>query len=232
MSVPHLELLTRVCFFLAVVTAWAVATCRKAPFYRPVAVTLSILFGLDCMRGILRFCVLAPARLAGRVPYIGWERVAFHVDQAALLAFAAASVALAGLVFLRPQRARSCVVPAALVWLVLTTIVALSYPELRLQPLESVYTWVARSSAAIQSVCAGIFFARRQLPMAPQRAALILLAVDIGALLGPYLMSKPSADWAAMRAPALLLWGILSLLQGSDSWLWTRTLAQKRHDTF
>lgn len=217
-----IDLLTRGCFLLAVITAWAVAIFRKAPFHRPIAMALSMLFVLDCMRGALRFFVLAPARTAGRVPYEGVERAAFHVDQFALFAFAAVSIALALVVFVRPKHVRASLAIIAILWLVGSTIVAMAYPSLRQAPLQAVYTWTARGSVVLQVLCALVFFVRRGTPIAPQRAALVLLAVDLAALLGPYLTSRPSDDWASMRAPSLLLWGLLTLLQGSSTWWWTR----------
>lgn len=215
-----IDLLTRGLFFLAVITAWAVAIFRKAPFHRPVAIAFSTLFALDCVRGTLRHFVLLPARAAGRVPYVGAERAAFHVDQFALFGFAAVSIALAVLVFVKPKHVRLSLGIVAISWLVGSTIVAMAYPSLRQEPLQVVYTWAARGSVTLQSFSALVFFVRRGTPIAPQRAALILLAVDLAALLGPYLTSQPSDDWASMRAPSLLLWGLLTLLQGSSIWAW------------
>lgn len=225
-----LEFITRGCFMLAVLSAWALTICRKAPFYRPVAIVLTLLFCLDCLRGGIRFFVLQPARAAGRVPYVGYERLWFHVEQASLLAFAACSIGLAVMVFLRPRRvamANGIIVSA---WAVTTFVVATSYPELRQAPLELVYTWVTRASVVVQVGCAAYFFARKGMPLSPQRAALVMLAVDGAALIGPYFTAHPSADWASMRAPALLLWGLLSLLQGSNAWWWTRV--QRRRDIY
>lgn len=224
------DALVRGCFLLAVLAAWALIICRKASFYRPVAIVLSLLFGLDCLRGAIRYLVLQPARAAGRVPYIGHERLWFHVEQAAVLAFPACSIALAVVVFLRPKRIAMVNVAIAGVWAMATCIIATSYPGLRQGPLEQVYTWTAHASVAIQSACAVFFFVRKNIPIAPQRAALIMLAVDGAALLGPYFTSHPSADWASMRSPALLLWGLLSLLQGSNAWWWIR--AQRRREIF
>lgn len=201
-------------------TAWAVTIFRKAPFHRPVAVALSVLFALDCLRGTLRHFVLVPARAAGRVPYEGVERLAFHVDQFALFGFAAASVALAMVVFVKPKRIGAVCVIIAIFWALGSGLVAMAYPSLRQTPLQAVYSWVARGSTFIQAICALVFFARRSVPISPQRAALIMLAVDLAALLGPYLTSRPSDDWASMRAPSLLLWGLLTLLQGSSIWAW------------
>lgn len=190
----------------AALLAWRVSRPSCSPHFRPVAAVLSAAFAADGARALLRVFVLGPARLAGRVPYEGIDRVVFHLEELLWLSFPAMSVALAFEVFLRR-------VPSAVwtSWFTTAAVLAIAYPTLRGDALLRVYLVAHLASVAVQLVLAAIFFARsivgrRGIPGVSQHVALALACSDIAALVGPWAAGYPLRDWYTCLWPATLVW--------------------------
>lgn len=188
----------------AALLAWRVARPSCSPHFRPVAATLSAAFAADGARAMLHCLVLGPARAAGRVPYVGLERAAFHAEELLWLAFPAISVALAFEVFHR--RVSRCVWAA---WLTTWAVLAIAYPTLRGDALLRVYLAAHLVSIGVQLVLAGAFFVHRGVPGLTHRVALALFCSDIALLIGPWLAGAPLRDWYTFSWPATLVWAVV-----------------------
>ena len=122
---PHLGIwfaASGIALILAAATALMLA--RRRFDYRPMALFLAAVVGVQLVRFVLLVAVLQLATDAGRLPFTGAERAAFHVEQALFVAFPMGIAALAVRVLAR-RRAW----PVALAWVAGSAAVASVLPR-------------------------------------------------------------------------------------------------------
>lgn len=140
---------------------------------------------------------LDPARGAGRVPFSGWERAAFHAHTALTIASWAVPAALCWQTFTRLRPALWVAVP----WLGCAALLGAAYPGLRGGALLDALRWHLVGSVAF--ALAGVFLGERPDRFRIGRAqlvSLVLLAGPAAELAGPLLHPDPVARWALAQA--------------------------------
>lgn len=180
----------RVALALALVAA--VSLARRHATYRPIAVFLAWVGFAHVVRPLLQVFVLAPARAAGRLPYIGLERALYHLgEQALFISYPIGIVALALWAFrgVRPWF-------AVVAWVVVVVGIAAAYPELRQAKLYSAYLAITLTSILVSVGAAAAWWRSSARPSPPQIAVLLLIGCEIGAvLLGPYAAGQVFKYW-------------------------------------
>jgi hypothetical protein len=209
----------------AAVLGWGLAA--RSPAHRPIAWLLSVGFGSDVARRLLRVAVLAPARVAlGTAPYGGAARVAFHAESALFLAWPAAIAATALVVLLRPAEGDATearqprdVLGVALVWALVMGALAASYPLVRGSLLARCYLGAELAALVVGVGALATWIGRRRTPEVRHVAlALVLAAELVSVLVGPWRVGL-FASWTLAQAVYVALFGVLILLQGGAWWM-------------
>lgn len=165
---------------------------------------LELLLAADLAAMALKQLVLAPARIAGLVPYSGPARLVFHATQLAFLAWPFGAAWLCARLFAR--RKDPALAPATLVvGTIAAALFANLYPELRGERLVDAYRWAHLFAVG---VCLGTVFFRRDVDLRLGRAHLVALLIVAGAaaeLAGPYIAAPFASWWTAQASWSLAL---------------------------
>jgi hypothetical protein len=189
----------------ATVLAWAIVP--KRPDHRPVALLLSLGLAADLVQRVLVSTVLdVPG------PYQGGARVAFHLQEAAFVAWPFGVVAAVVAAF--PRRRPWPVLPA---WALAVLVLAAGYPAIRGDVLRKAYLAIHLGALA---VALGVFLAwirHRQAMGLTRGAVLAVLAVELFLLFGPY-RGSVFTSWAVAQGAYVTLYAALSMAQGVSLW--------------
>ena len=188
---PGMRWLARIALAAAVVSALLLARRRRE--YVPTAAFLIWVGLCHIVRPALHVFVLGPAREAGRLPYVGWERVTYHVGEQAL--FISWPFALAALAVWTFWKRRPW--PVALVWVVTVAGLAMSYPMVRRELLHSVYLASSLVGLAISIGAVAFWWRKASAPATtpPEAVALLLTIFEVALLAGPYAAGSIFTTW-------------------------------------
>jgi hypothetical protein len=171
-------------------------------------------------RAILAATVL-PVRPLGSPPFVGAQRLAFHVDQALFLASDAGLAALA--IWLFAERRRLALLPA-LAWAGTVVYLAAQYPEIRGDALRQVYLAAQLGALAVGiSAIASLWWRRGGMTSARQ-CLLCCVAVDGGTLFVGAWRWGFWDRWSLNQVAFALLYAVLAAYQGV---LWSRSCAPR-----
>ena len=192
----------------AITTALAWRLARERPDHRPVAALLTLGFAADLARQTLRIAVFLPARdrFAG-APYAGWTRVAADVDNALVLAYPAAIVAVALWVFLRRRPW-----PVAVFWAVAVAALAVAYPVTRGAVLSRCYLGAELVAIAVTLGAAAMWLGRHEPPTLTHAVTLLIGASEAATLVT--FRKGLFTSWTLAQAGYVTLYVILIFLQG------------------
>lgn len=191
---------------LTTALAWCVA--RGRPDHRPVAALLTVGLVSDLLRQALRMVVFLPARerFAG-APYTGWTRVAADVDNALVLAYPAAIVAVASWVFLRRRPW-----PVAVGWAVAVAVLAIAYPVTRGAVLSRCYLGAELIAITVTLGAAAMWLWRREPPTLTHAVTLLIGASEAATLVT--FRKGLFTSWTLAQAGYITLYVILIGLHG------------------
>ncbi len=162
--------------------AWAVAHAR--PQHRAVAWWCTAVAAADVVHWALAAWVLAPARAAlGTAPYAGASRVAFHIQQAAVVARPVGLAALAAVVLLSPPAARLAARAASGVYAASVAALALAYPALRGDALGRVYFGAELAALLAAGGALAAWWPRRAWPTLTEGTVLVVGVLQIGVVI-------------------------------------------------
>jgi len=182
---------------------------RRAEF-RPVAWFLGSMAALDVARAALR----AAFDLGAPGPYVGVQRLAFHVDGVGVLAWPTALVALALVVF-SGRRPWLALAP----WIAVSATLAALYPSelVRGDGLRRVYLGAHMVALAAYVVTLAGWGAKRVKPDMEHAVVLLLGAGELVRLVG---FSGPVvAQWGAWMPPANgVLYAVIVAVEGVALW--------------
>ena len=196
---------------LAIAVVCAVLLARRRAEYKPVAWALGAIGVANVVRPILFVLVMDPAMRAGRLPFQGAERLAFHVEQICFLVWPFGVAALAAAVFLAPRRWPAVAVLGA--YVVSVGMVMAGYPTIRQDLLASVYLGLTLGCLAV-ALASVIWRWRAPVPIAPPEiAALLLVVFLLGTVLGPYAIGRVDSGWAIGGGLFAGLFGLLASLE-------------------
>lgn len=199
----------------------AVVSCSRSPQagQRPLAVYLAAVLVIDGLRWCQALLLEPPAG-----PRVGWWLVAWWAEVGLYLASILALPAMAVAVFLAwawEWIGSSRWLPIAYAWLLLTALIASSYPDLRGPALLRAYDLVELGAVVVALAAVGAWFRSGLLEQAPSPAhlaALALIAGPAGSCCLPWLTRDTALDgWpyvvagnavAVAAALVLLLWGL------------------------
>jgi hypothetical protein len=109
------------------VLAWCVARIR--PRHQPVAAFIAVNLVADLLRWPLWIFVLLPARQAEPdLPFRGWARVAFHVQEVLVIAWPAGLAAIAALMLLDPPAGRRGARAILFIYTAIIAVLIAAYP--------------------------------------------------------------------------------------------------------
>lgn len=199
------------CALLAAV-AWHHSEAH--PRHRPVAWLVTVAFVSDALHLATVTLVLAPVRAQiGTAPFAGWARVAFHVQQAAFLAFPACLAAVAALVFLEAPRRRRAAALAAGLWCLAVLALTVAYPMVRGRLLFQAYACMDVAVLA-GTIAAGVEWTRRrEQPTLTEGNVLALGIIKLGAL------AAWLTTWDFAVGLHVTVYGALVALHMGELWL-------------
>lgn len=196
-----------------VALAWRVGRAR--PEHRPIAWFITAGLIADLIHWALLVLVLAPARSAlGAAPYEGWSRVAFHVQQGAVLAYPVGLAALALVVLLRRAPWSAFAVYGAS----LAGLVA-SYPGLRGRELALAYQRIDLVVTIVVIGAVVMWWWRREVPRITVVSTLVLGLMQAGKLLA---LRDPFRHWDFAGVLYLVAYGALLVLHLEEV-VWPRS---------
>lgn len=202
------------------VVAWAIARgwwSPRWPFYRPLAILLSLWCAASIARAAIQHFILHPARLVlGDAPYPWPVRALWIVDLWLVLAWPFAILAACLAVYSRRPWW-----PAAAAWLACWATLAALYPELRGRPLllteAAIATacWVACARAAWRSFKAGDVWIASHMSMVPVLGAQLAVLLSVG------WWPDPTENWWVARLVhgagyVVLLWYQLQQIRSNS----------------
>ena len=197
---------------LVLAAGTAVALARRRGDYRAIAFFLVGTVVAQVVRFALLVAVLQPATEAGRLPFTGSERAAFHVEQALFIAFPLGITALAIHVL-----ARRRTWPVALAWVAAVAVLALGYPTIRRELLQSVYLALELASLVAAIGAAAWWWRSSARGGPPDDAVLLCIVIELGALAGPYAAGLIDVTWPIAQG---LYSGLFLILLGLQvAWL-------------
>lgn len=181
--------------------------------------TAEALLAADLGRLAISSLVLGPARAAGRTPFAGWERAAFHASQALFLGRPFAIAALCWALFSNRGKHAACALAG--LWIGCSILVAVSYPELRGDALASCYRW----HQLMFGIAVGLASILDDRPD-PWRfragrahlVALLLVAGLAAELAGPYLGDAFASWWTAQVSWIPILLGVALAAAWGRTW--------------
>lgn len=199
----------------AAVVAWALArgwrTVAPWPHMRPVAWLVTAGSVADVAGMTLR-----EHALAGQPkPYVGLTRLAYHAEQALVLGWPAALVAVSLVAFMR-RRAW----PAAVPWALAVIAVAWAYPWLRQERLGYAYaTWSWLCCGAVAGMA---WRSYHRVDWGPHHVAALLLVAGETIAAFAYLDPAALQRWDGPRAAHGMALGLLVAYLGRQVWRYRR----------
>ena len=200
-------------FALLVAVVGAVVLARRHRAYRLTAAFLLWVAVANTVRPALQVFILAPARAAQGLPYVGAARTWYHLDQALFVSWPIGIAALAVHAFWRRRPW-----PIAVAYIAIIAWLAQGYPTVRRELLASVYLGVMLASMAISIGAAASWWSRRARSTPPEIVAFLLLLFEIAALLGPYAAGIIDKTWPIAQGIYLVLFAAIAALEVA----WTR----------
>lgn len=180
-----MEWLGRVVALLVAFAAWRIARLR--PYHRAMATWLAVVAAADVARWALSITLLA---VSG--PYTGCHRVAFHAEQAMMLAEPFGLVAVA--LMATTRRNVTHVVGA---YLAVVAVLVTTYPALRGAALGWVYFGVEVAAAGVVACGAVAWWRARRWPTMTEILVAVYAAMRAAlVLVGPFAAhAGPFAEW-------------------------------------
>jgi hypothetical protein len=203
----------------------ALALARYRADYGPVARFLLAVSVADLARMGAQRWLIAPAweaqRAAGldpaAVPLSGLGRIGGHIEHAGFLVWSAGVASLALVVL-----ARRKVWPALATYGAAVAVLVATYPLIRGDALRRYYLGAELFALATALASAVAWWRRREPPTLPVAAALLISALDIAVLFGPYRVGLWTS-WAIAQAVYVVLYLVLVVIQGGALWDSLRT---------
>ena len=204
---------------LTTVLAWMLARYRAE--HRPVAVLLTVGLGADVAQRILRTFYLNAAieQFGTDVPWIGTARLAANLSQALFLAWPAALVGAAIVVFLR----RSAW-PAGAAYAAAVAGIVVVHPIAGDGSLARALT-AAQLAAVLAAIGCGLTWYLRpsdELTSTAQAALALIVGVEF-ITLGFAWRTGIFASWHLSQAIYVVLYAVLTILQGGGVWQSSRS---------
>jgi hypothetical protein len=156
----------------------AVILTRCSVDHRPFAIWSVGTTASTIIRAI-RAAIVMPGRRFDSPPYVGLQRVFFHVDEALFLA---STAGLAAMVIVLFARRRWLALLPGLAWGVAVAYLATHYPEVRGEALRRVYLGAELAVLAVSAASIITWGWRREWPTPPRACAIIACLVDGGLL--------------------------------------------------
>jgi hypothetical protein len=205
---------------LYVAALGAVLLALRRADYRPVARFLAAVATADLARMTAQRWLIVPTWEAQRaagidpaiVPLSGLARVGGHVEHAGFLVWPAGVAALM-LAVLGRRRAW----PALVAYGIAVAVLILAYPAIRGDLLRRYYLACELGALATALVSATAWWRRREAPALPAAAALLIAALDLAVLFGPYRVGLWTA-WPFAQAVYVVLYLVLVTIQGGALW--------------
>ena len=185
----------------------AVLLARRHRTYAPVAWFLGTMVTADIARTLLSLFILGSGPPGG-VPYSGWARIAFHVEQAFFVAWPIGIAALSVHVI-----AKRRVWPVAVAYLVVLAILFGGYPTIRRELLQSVYLAITLASLLVSLVAAAVWWKARRPTAPPERAVLLFIVGECAAIVGPYAAGMIDLNWPIAHGVYFGLYAIIAALE-------------------
>ena len=199
--------LARLALILAMIGA--VALARRRAEYRPIAALLVFLGFANAARSILNELVFQPAIRAGRLPFHGGERAAFHVEEGLFLSWPFGVAGLAVAVFL--SKRRWPIVAAA--YAAAVAVLVAKYPAIRQDLLAEVYLYLTLGCLV---VAAGALAWRwhRRIPLSPPEITTFLFVTFLLAtVLGPYTLGRVDTGWSLGAGLFAGMYGAIAVME-------------------
>jgi hypothetical protein len=193
---------------LLLATIGAVLLARRRREYTPIAGFLSWIALCHIVRPVILVFVLLPADEAGRLPFTGAERAAFHVEQALFVSWPLGIAALAVWILARRRPW-----PIAVAYAAVVLGLILGYPTVRRELLQSVYLGVTLAALAVSIGAAASWWRTKAQPMPPEIASLLFIAVEVGAILGPFAAGMIDKTWPVAQGLYFGLYAMLFALE-------------------
>ena len=188
----------------------ALVLVRGRPAYRPTTAFLAWVGLAHVVRPLLQTFILAPARAAHGVPYVGVARAWYHLDQALFVSWPIGITALAIHTFTGRR-----VWPVAAAYVAIVAGLALGYPTVRRELLQSVYLAITLAALAVSFGAMVIWWRRKPAQPAypPQIAASLFVIMEAGAIVGPYAAGMIDVNWPIAQGLYTGLYGALFALE-------------------
>ncbi len=160
--------------------------------HRPAAWLLGLAIACD----VARLVINAKVALIGDGPFFGWQRAAFHTEQAMYWAQHLGIVALAYVIMVGTS-ARVALTRTGCALAILSVSLTATYPNLREAALFRVYAvaHVACSIAGLDAICRWI--KRNSRPTTAAEVAFVLVVFDGIVLTGPFAWGVMGKWWMA-----------------------------------
>ena len=185
----------------------AALLARRQRTYAPIAWFLGVMVAADIARTVLSLFILGSGPPGG-VPYSGWPRVAFHVEQALFISWPIGLAALS-----------IHVIPKFKVWLVgvaylgALAILVGGYPTIRRELLQSVYLAITLASLLVSLGAAASWWWAKRPTTPPERAVLLFIVGECVAIVGPYAAGLIDVNWPIAHGAYFGLYLILAALE-------------------
>jgi hypothetical protein len=198
--------IARVALLIAIVGA--VVLARRHAAYRLTATFLVWVGVAHVVRPLLQVFILAPARAAHGLPYVGAARPWYHLDQALFVSWPIGIAALAVHAFWRRRPW-----PVAVAYVAVVAGLALGYPTVRRELLASVYLGVTLAALAVSIGAGASWWPRRARSSPPEIVAFLLILFEIAALIGPYGAGIIDKTWPIAQGIYLVLFAAIAALE-------------------
>lgn len=177
-----------------------------APSLRPLTWFLGATLVADVVRMLLHAFILDDVAR----PFVGWHRVAFHLDQLGVVGWNAGLVAVTMLAFLerRSPPIRWPLVHVAGVALTAWCVLVATYPVMRGARLESAYTQIELLTVLTCLGVAVVAWSRDKWFGIAARSASVLVAAEIATLLGTFI-GQPLRFWATANVISAVAYVVL-----------------------
>ena len=185
----------------------AILLARRHRTYAPIAWFLGVMSIADIARTVLSLFILGSGPPGG-VPYSGWARVAFHIEQAFFVAWPIGIAALSVHVI-----AKLKVWPLVAAYLVVLAVLFGGYPTIRRELLQSVYLAITLGSLLVSLGAAAFWWWGKKPTTPPERAVLLFIVGECVAIVGPYAAGLIDVNWPIAHGAYFGLYLILAVLE-------------------
>lgn len=186
----------------------AVVLARRHAAYRLTATFLVWVGVANVVRPLLQVFILAPARTARGLPYVGAARAWYRLDQALFVSWPIGIAALAVHTFWRQR-----LWPTATAYVAVVAGLVLGYPTVRRELLASVYLGVTLAALAVSIGAGASWWPRRARSSPPEIVAFLLTLFEIAALVGPYGAGIIDKSWPIAQGIYIVLFGAIAALE-------------------